>query len=196
MKFYKYLGMSLFCLWSCSNVDDTSSTTEFNEFIDDRDGQIYKTVTIGTQTWFAENLNYDTEDETSSCYRDEASNCYSYGMLYEGHIAQTVCPQGWHLSSVEEWEILFDYLGGTEVAHVFLAPYGEQQETPIDFNLLAGGRFFASYQFISTRGYYYTSTDGGLPDSFKYMTFMPESSVSLNATASSAIRQSCRCIQD
>ena len=58
MKLYKYLAISLFCLWSCSNVDDTSSTTVLNEIIDDRDGQIYKTVTIGTQTWFAQNLNY------------------------------------------------------------------------------------------------------------------------------------------
>lgn len=196
MKLYKYLAISLFCLWSCSNVDDTSSTTVLNEIIDDRDGQIYRTVTIGTQTWFAQNLNYDTEDETSSCYKEDALNCYSYGRLYQGDVAQSICPQGWHLPSIEEWETLFNYLGGIDVAHVFLAPYGSQQEVPIDFNLLAGGRFFASYQFITTRGYYYTSTDGGLPNSFKYVTFMPESSISINATASSAIMQSCRCLQD
>jgi len=196
MKFYKYLCIGLICVFACSNVDDTSSTTIENQIIDARDGQIYKIVTIGTQTWFAENLNFDTEDETSSCYRDDSSNCFSYGRLYEGNIAQTVCPEGWHLASVEEWQTLFDYLGGTDVAHVFLAPYGLQLGVPIDFNLLPGGRYFGSFQFIATRGYYYTSTDGGLPNSFKYMTYSLGLSVTLNATASAAIKQSCRCLQD
>jgi len=164
--------------------------------IDPRDEQVYKIVTIGSQTWFAENLNFDTGDETSRCYKDNATNCFSYGRLYEGFAAQTVCPEGWHLPSVEEWQTLFDYLGGTNVAHVFLTPYSVQQDIPIDFNLLAGGRYFANFQYITTRGFYYTSTDGGLPNSFKYMTYTLGLSVSLNATASAAIMHSCRCIED
>ncbi len=197
MKFYKYLSLSLICIYSCSKVDDTSSTPVIeNQMTDSRDGQVYETITIGAQTWFAENLNYDTEDETSRCYKDDPANCFSYGRLYEGETAQTICPEGWHLASEDEWQALFDYLGGTEVAHVFLAPYGKQQDEPIGFNLLSGGRFFANFQFIAARGYYYTSTEGGLANSYKYMTFSPGESVSLNATASSAIMHSCRCIQD
>lgn len=172
----------LVCCLSCSDDDDdVNESPSITTFTDSRDGQTYETVTIGSQTWFAENLNYDA-GEGSACYDDESSNCFIFGRLYEGDVAQTACPSGWHLPTVEEWQELFDYLGGDDVAHVLLEPYASIQGEEIGFNILAGGRFFANYSEVGEKGYFYTSTDGV--------------SVSLTGGASFAIKYNCRCVQD
>jgi uncharacterized protein (TIGR02145 family) len=81
---------------------------EFGEMTDDRDGQIYQTVTLGDQTWLAENLNYETDN--SWCYDEDPDNCDTFGRLYDWEAAMTACPDGWHLASDEEWSSLIKYL--------------------------------------------------------------------------------------
>ena len=110
-----------------------SSTAKGGSFTDSRDGQTYRTVKIGSQTWMAENLNYEMKD--SYCYRDSAKYCKKYGRIYTwpaavgksekecgyGHVCglsgrvRGVCPSGWHLPSNEEWETLIDFVGGESV---------------------------------------------------------------------------------
>ena len=59
-----------------------------NTLTDLRDGQVYKTVNIGNQTWMAENLNYrylghtTRLDSSSFCYDDDPAYCDTYGRLY------------------------------------------------------------------------------------------------------------------
>jgi uncharacterized protein (TIGR02145 family) len=108
------------------------------------EGETYKSVVIGTQTWMAKNLNYAAPG--SLCYDKDPANCDTYGRLYNWATAmdlpeicndhfcagedfeysdeyeifnlydpfefrQGICPDGWHLPSVEEWEALVNFVG-------------------------------------------------------------------------------------
>ena len=82
--------------------------------LDRRDNQFYQVVTIGKLTWMTENLNYET-GSGSYCYgstdEEKAENCATYGRLYTWDVARSVCPQGWHLPEMSEWEALYDAVG-------------------------------------------------------------------------------------
>lgn len=84
-------------------------------FTDNRDGKKYNWVKIGEQIWMAENLNYATSFG-SWCYDNNTSNCEVYGRLYDWNTANTACPSSWHLPSDQEWTVLIDHLGGSDVA--------------------------------------------------------------------------------
>jgi len=83
------------------------------KFTDKRDKKIYKTIEIGTQIWFAENLNYDTVG--SFAYDNNEEYAKKYGRLYAKQVATKVCPSGWHTATYEDWDQLSEYLFGWRV---------------------------------------------------------------------------------
>jgi hypothetical protein len=119
------------------------NATEYDMFPDTRNGKTYKTITIGTQTWMAENLNYNAEG--SQCYNNSEISCDIYGRLYSWDVAMEVCPDGWRLPEDADWAVLTDYIGTDD--------YG--------FAPLPGGLGFSGYFLnIDYAGFWWSTTPG------------------------------------
>jgi uncharacterized protein (TIGR02145 family) len=106
--------------------------------VKDNDGNVYKTVTIGTQVWMAENLKttkyndgtaiplvtddkvWDALTTPAYCWykNDATANKNTYGASYNWYTVGTnkICPKGWHVPTDVEWTTLTTYLGGESVA--------------------------------------------------------------------------------
>ncbi|GBU20423.1 hypothetical protein R80B4_00301 [Fibrobacteres bacterium R8-0-B4] len=111
-------------------------------FTDPRDGQKYRTVTIGGKMWMAQNLNY--QKGMSWCYDDNNSYCGKYGRLYDWPAAKKACPKGWHLPSREEWNALVSAAGGNIADESQVSTSGWSNRTvTYGFSALPGG--FRSY---------------------------------------------------
>ena len=102
--------LSIFIIGCNEELSAPLKGTE-GEFTDIRNDSIYKTIEIGNQIWMAENLAFSIDSGIGSWNRDT-----TYGFLYTWETAMKAAPDGWHLPTKDEWEILIDYLGGREVA--------------------------------------------------------------------------------
>ncbi len=132
---------------SGNNTTDTTKTSnqiigKLGPNITDVDGNSYKTVTIGAQTWMAENLKTSKYNDGTQIpnvtdytnwsqlttgawayYNNDSANYAKFGKLYNWYAVnyetngnKNVCPTGWHVPTDAEWTVLVDYLGGSNVA--------------------------------------------------------------------------------
>ena len=181
---------------------------EADSFTDPRDGHVYRTVKLGTRRWMAENLNYAYNDGVQSfCYLDREEYCDYIGRLYtwSGAMAmdtkydstynvkldlphQGVCPEGWHVSTMEDWEDLIDYVdannGNESVAWNLMSNEGwyfnarstrpndifmktfdfkESNRNLYGFNLMSGVRFYdGTYDGIGDSSLTWVATNDAL----------------------------------
>jgi len=126
-------------------------------------------VTIGSQTWMAENLSVDhfrngdpipqaqTNEEWTSAnlnnkpawcyYENDASNSNKFGKIYNWYAIKDergLAPEGWHIPSTTEWSELFSFLGGDGFAGTALKSKdnwkdGNRSSNSSGFSALPGG---------------------------------------------------------
>ena len=169
--------------------------------ITDIDGNTYKTVTISTQTWMAENLKVtkyndgiaipNVTDNTAwselttgaLCdYDNTPSNSKTYGKLYNWHAVNTgkLCPTGWHVPSDAEWTKLTDYLGenaGGKLKETGTTHWNSPNTSATNetgFTALPGGyrNFLGSFYYVGYYGYWWSATETNAYDAwYRYMDY-------------------------
>lgn len=136
-RFILILFLSTF-FTACKKTNTPTTNSNTANTVTDIDGNIYNTVTIGTQVWMKENLktihyrngdaiatglsNTDWTITTSGAYAiydNDAINNTTYGKLYNWYAvvdSRNIAPTGWHIPSETEWVVLFNFLGGKTIA--------------------------------------------------------------------------------
>ncbi len=121
-----------------TNIDPNANWQPGNPWIDPLDGHSYKTIQYGYSTWMAENLRatkycdgnsialitdsheWELTNKEGYCWYNNDFTTYgnTYGALYNWYAVQTnkLCPFGWHVSNISEWENMIILLGGANVA--------------------------------------------------------------------------------
>lgn len=173
-------------LFGCSKSDSTGDPSTGT--MKDIDGNVYHSVTIGTQVWMVENLKTTKFNDGTSipfvsadtqwANLSSAACCWQnlvdknlYGVLYNWEAVNTgkLCPSGWHIPSDSEWATLSTYLGGLSVAGGKLKEAGTSHwsspntgATNISgFTALPAGirnPYNGQYEEIGTSCYYYSSS--------------------------------------
>lgn len=116
LKMIICIGVHLFGLISQVNAQ-FHSIAEKDFLKDNRDGNIYRIIRLNNQWWFAEDLRYRIPrsmvfyDQTN----DKQVRYYPWDILMDKQSKvgkKGLCPEGWRIPSVTEWESLINTYGG------------------------------------------------------------------------------------
>ncbi len=145
--------LCVFLLLLSPNTSDFNRSNLYSE-------KEYESITIGDQTWMTS--NWDTPTLKSWYFDNDSVANKKYGRLYYFSNALNSAPKGWHLPSLDEWQILINHFGGDEKAISALMEGGSS-----GLNLLLGGNKSANisptdiFNFKDKWGFYWTSTTDG-----------------------------------
>jgi len=131
-----FLGNGSFLI--VPGISAANNTGGGNDFVSEIEGNHYTVVTIGTQTWMAENLRtafYCNEESIPlisntnswatattpgySVYNSDLPSDTLWGKLYNWYAmadSRNICPCGWHVPSDAEFTTLTDFLGTEAIA--------------------------------------------------------------------------------
>lgn len=145
---------------------------------DPRDGQTYKTVQIGNQIWFAENLRYSIalpqvadsvtwNGLTSAAwcyYQNDSANNDVYGKLYNWYAVneKDLCPAGWHVPSKSEWEIFnASTANSSRVISIPVSQGGCRGFLSEFYNMDVGGYWWSSTPDTGTVAHDWSTSNSG-----------------------------------
>ena len=191
--------------------------------VSDNDGNTYKTIQIGTQTWMAENLKTTRYNDGTAIplvidlvgwnnletpgYCWYTNDSVSYGALYNFYTVNTakLCPFGWHVPSDTEWTTFTSYLGGEGVAgnkqkeaglnHWQSPNTGATNES--GYTALPGGyrRPDGTFLNLKKNGYWWSSTESSSVNAFYSLLFY-DSSYAERVNSDKRSGFSVRCLLD
>ena len=136
-----------------------------DKFTDNRDGNVYRTISIEGVTWMAENLKFKAK-EGAYYFDNDPNNIPAYGVLYEWKTALSVCPAGWYLPSGAEFQTLANHFEYKET-------WRKITSEPSSFGIQLGGMqdYEGTYSEMDESGYYWTSTEYDM-DSAEYFSYL------------------------
>jgi len=212
------IGDNIYFKVKCSVTTPASTEVEIPSLITDGDGNIYTTITIGTQTWLKENLKTtkyndgtaitNVTDDTkwaslttaAYCWYDNNSAKYkaTYGALYNWYAVdkasngnKNICPVGYHVPTKAEYQKLLTNVGGSgTVSAKALVTTGNSGFSA----LLTGGRSSGGdFSLIGTYAIFWSSTTSGSGNAWYMGMYSSDANVSSSYQESG---YSVRCFRD
>lgn len=220
--------LSIVVLQSCNDNDDgggNGNAWSCGDPITDIDGNTYSTVDIQGQCWTVQNLNVSQYNDNTPIsnitdqmqWVDATEGAWAYydnditlgtvhGKLYNWFAVETgqLCPEGWHVASSNEWNVLVNNLGGSATAGEAMKLTSGWDNSPENATnssglsvIPSGNRdIFGGFLDLGENVWFYTSTEDNTDTT--RANFLKVSS-GIETSTGTAVKNDglpCRCILD
>lgn len=202
----KLSSVSNSAVYTMSSEFEIVSTFSYGT-VTDIEGNVYKTVKIGNQTWMVENLRTTKYNDGTAipevainaswiglstpgyCWynNDPANHKSTYGALYNWHTVNTgkLAPAGWHVPTQAEWNSLLNAVGGSNVAGGNLKGLTLWDSPNIGasnaygFNAVPGGTrsTSGSFMLLGYSGQWWSATQYNATNSYIYIIYCNNAAV-------------------